>query len=68
MQAGGMEYSGAAAMALGLYGAGDTASGSLNSDFLEFATVHEAAHQWFFNQIMTTRLRNPGWMKAWPNT
>ena len=59
MQAGGMEYSGAAAMALGLYGAGNTASGSPNSDFLEFATAHEAAHQWFFNQVMNDQIKEP---------
>ena len=59
MQAGGMEYSGAAAMALGLYGSGITASGSPNSDFLEFATAHEAAHQWFFNQVMNDQIEEP---------
>jgi aminopeptidase N len=59
MQAGGMEYSGVAAMAFGLYGAGNTASGSPNSDFLEFATAHEAAHQWFFNQVMNNQIKEP---------
>ena len=59
MQAGGMEYSGAAAMALGSYSAGNAASGTYNSDFLEFATVHEAAHQWFFNQVMSNQIDEP---------
>jgi len=59
MQAGGMEYSGAAAMALGLYNTGSTASGSPNFDFLEFATAHEAAHQWFFNQVMNDQIEEP---------
>ena len=59
MQAGGMEYSGAAAMALGLYKMGNTKSGSPNSVFLEFATVHEVAHQWFFNQVMNDQVKEP---------
>lgn len=59
MQAGGMEYSGAAAMALGIYEEGNTASGAPNSDFLEFATVHEVAHQWFFNQVMNDQVEEP---------
>lgn len=59
MQAGGMEYSGAAAMALGFYPSGNTASGSPNSDFLEYATAHEAAHQWFFNQVMNDQAEEP---------
>ncbi len=59
MQAGGMEYSGAAAMALGLYPAGITASGSPNSVFLEYATAHEVAHQWFFNQVMNDQINEP---------
>jgi len=59
MQAGGMEYSGTAALALGLYQPGKTRSGSPNSDFLEFATVHEVAHQWFFNQVMNDQVKEP---------
>lgn len=59
MQAGGMEYSGAAAMALGLYEQGNTASGSPNTVFLEYATAHEVAHQWFFNQVMNDQLEEP---------
>jgi len=59
MQAGGMEYSGVAAMALGLYGPGKTASGSPNTVFLEYATAHEVAHQWFFNQVMNDQLEEP---------
>ncbi len=59
MRAGGMEYSGAAAMAVGLYGSGSTSNGSPNNDFLEFATAHEAAHQWFFNQVMNDQITEP---------
>ena len=54
-----MEYSGAAAMALGLYDSGFTAGGSSNSGFLELATVHAAAHQWFFNQVMSDQIDEP---------
>jgi aminopeptidase N len=59
MQAGGMEYSGAAAMSLGLYKTGNTASGAPNEDFLEYATAHEVAHQWFFDQVMNDQLEEP---------
>ena len=59
MRAGGMEYSGAAAIAVGLYGAVNAASGSPNNDFLEYATAHEAAHQWFFNQVMNDQIKEP---------
>lgn len=59
MQAGGMEYSGAAAMALFLYDSGATISGVPGSIFLESATAHEVAHQWFFNQVMNDQIDEP---------
>jgi hypothetical protein len=59
MQAGGMEYSGAIAMALGLYGQGTTPSGASDTVFLEYATAHEVAHQWFFNQVMNDQMEEP---------
>ena len=59
MQAGGMEYSGAAAMAVNLYGSGNNANGLSNADFLEFAVAHEIAHQWFFNQVMNDQIDEP---------
>jgi len=52
MQAGGMEYSGVAALALHLYQSEDLTTGEPGTIFLESATAHELAHQWFFNQVM----------------
>ncbi len=59
MQAGGMEYSGAAAMALYLYDSSGSISGMPNSVFLESATAHEVAHQWFFDQVMNDQVDEP---------
>jgi aminopeptidase N len=59
MQAGGMEYSGAAAMALYLYEPDITFGGMPGSAFLESATAHEVAHQWFFNQVMNDQIEEP---------
>jgi len=59
MRAGGMEYSTAAAMAVNLYGSGNSASGLSNAAFLEFAVAHEVAHQWFFNQVMNDQIDEP---------
>jgi hypothetical protein len=59
MRAGGMEYSGAAAMSLALYGTRNTAGGTSNNNFLEYATAHEVAHQWFFDQVMNDQLKEP---------
>lgn len=59
MQAGGMEYSGAAAMALFLYETNATVSGLPGGVFLESATAHEVAHQWFFNQVMNDQIDEP---------
>ena len=59
MQAGGMEYSGAAAMALYLYDTDAVVSGLPGSVFLESATAHEVAHQWFFNQVMNDQIDEP---------
>lgn len=59
MQAGGMEYSGAAALALFLYETNAIASGMPGSVFLESTTAHEVAHQWFFNQVMNDQIDEP---------
>jgi hypothetical protein len=59
MQAGGMEYSGAAAMALYLYERDALPGGMPASVFLESATAHEVAHQWFFNQVMNDQIDEP---------
>jgi aminopeptidase N len=59
MQAGGMEYSDAAALALYLYETNATVSGMPGSVFLESATAHEVAHQWFFNQVMNDQIDEP---------
>lgn len=59
MQAGGMEYAGLGAMSLFLYEAGVTYSGVPNNVFLELATAHEVAHQWFFNMVMNDQLDEP---------
>lgn len=59
MQAGGMEYSGAAAMALFLYETDATVGGMPGSIFLESAAAHEVAHQWFFNQVMNDQIDEP---------
>ena len=59
MLAGGMEYSGAAAIGINLYELGKNSGGISNSDLLESATAHEVAHQWFFNQIMNDPIEEP---------
>ena len=61
MQAGGMEYSGAAALALNLYGPEPPLNDKPGTIFLESATAHELAHQWFFNQVMNNPVQDP-WM------
>lgn len=55
----GMEYSGAAAMGISLYQPGDYAGGISNASLLETSTVHEVAHQWFFNQVMNDQIDEP---------
>ena len=59
MRAGGMEYSGVAALALHLYQSEDLITGEPGTIFLESATAHELAHQWFFNQVMNDPLTEP---------
>lgn len=59
MQAGGMEYSGAAALALNFYQPGSPINDVPRDAFLESATAHEVAHQWFFNQVMNDQLDEP---------
>ncbi len=61
MQAGGMEYSGAAALALNLYEPEPPLNDNPGTIFLESATAHELAHQWFFNQVMNNPVQDP-WM------
>jgi hypothetical protein len=59
MLAGGMEYSGAAALGINSY-ASDAPDGNKgNSGYLEFSAVHETAHQWFFGQVMNDQLNEP---------
>ena len=59
MQAGGMEYSGVAALALNQYRPEPPQSDMPGTVFLESATAHEVAHQWFFNQVMNDPLQEP---------
>ena len=59
MQAGGMEYSGAAAMPLNFYESGASINGVPGGVYLESSTAHEVAHQWFFNQVMNDQLDEP---------
>lgn len=53
--AGGIEYPGVITVATGLY----TDPGQLN--FFEFATAHEAAHQWFYSTVGNDQINHP-WM------
>lgn len=59
MRAGGMEYSGVAALALHLYQSDELISGEPGMVFMESATAHEIAHQWFFNQVMNDPQKEP---------
>jgi len=59
MNAGGMEYAGAAAMSLFYYDPSVTVRGLPGRVFLESATAHEVAHQWFFNQVMNDQIDEP---------
>ncbi len=59
MLAGGMEYSGVAAMSLDLYESETLTSGIGARTFLELATAHEVAHQWFFNLVMNDQIDEP---------
>jgi len=59
MLAGGMEYSGAAALSLRFYDSQATYNGFPGKIFLESATAHEVAHQWFFNLVMNDQPDEP---------
>lgn len=59
MRAGGMEYSTAVALSLDLYEAVSTQTNNTEKSFLESATAHEVAHQWFFNQVMNDQIDEP---------
>ena len=59
MSAGGMEYAGAAAIQLFYYDPSVSIRGLPGRVFLESATAHEVAHQWFFNQIMNDQIDEP---------
>jgi len=59
MNAGGMEYSGVAAISLDLYQVRVLDSGIPSSDYIEAVTAHEVAHQWFFNMVMNDQIDEP---------
>ena len=59
MQAGGMEYSGIVAMDIQSYDPEVVYAGMPALTFLETATAHEVAHQWFFNLIMSDQIDEP---------
>lgn len=59
MQAGGMEYSGIVAMGIQYYDPQAIYAGMPALTFLETATAHEVAHQWFFNMIMSDQIDEP---------
>lgn len=52
----GMEYSGIVTMSDEIY---DPLKNPQASTYLEFATVHEIAHQWFFNLIGSNQVMEP---------
>ena len=56
----GIEYPGIFANALRIYDlAGNTASGISNAGLIENVSVHEAAHQWFYNLVGNDQLNEP---------
>ncbi len=59
MQAGGMEYSGIVAMSIQFYDPDVVYSGMSAFTFLESATAHEVAHEWFFDIIMDDQIDEP---------
>ncbi len=59
MQAGGMEYSSIVAMGIQYYNPDAIVSGYSAFTFLESATAHEVAHQWFFNMVMDDQIDEP---------
>jgi len=59
MKAGGMEYSGIVVLALGFYDPSQLVSGTPAFVFLESATAHEVAHEWFFNMVMSDQIDEP---------
>lgn len=59
MQALGMEYPGAAAMALTLYDPDKSVGGIPSRVHLESATAHEVGHQWFYNVVTNDQVDEP---------
>ena len=56
----GIEYPGIVANALRIYDLEEqTGSGTPNSVFVESTTVHEVAHQWFYNLIGNDQINEP---------
>jgi hypothetical protein len=59
MEAGGMEYSGIVAMGIQFYDP-ETDFGGLSAfTYLESATAHEVAHEWFFDMVMDDQIDEP---------
>jgi len=59
MQAGGMEYSSIVAVGVQYYDPDTIVSGTSAFTFLEMATAHEVAHEWFFNMVMDDQIDEP---------
>jgi aminopeptidase N len=59
MQAGGMEYSGIVAVGAQYYDPDTIVPGTSAFTFLEMATAHEVAHEWFFNMVMDDQIDEP---------
>lgn len=52
----GMEYSGIVSISIDLY---NPSGGADAATYLQFATVHEIAHQWFFNLVGSNQVMEP---------
>ena len=59
MQAGGMEYSSIVALAIQYYDPNTVYPNYDAFTFLESATAHEVAHEWFFDMVMDDQIDEP---------